>query len=78
MPLSLVVIYDVDRKWGIEAIAQGDDGAPRGRELEIADILSFIKHAGVGNTLWLTADVHYTAAHYYDPNKAAFQDFEPF
>jgi phosphodiesterase/alkaline phosphatase D-like protein len=20
----------------------------------------------------------YTAAHYYDPNKAAFQDFEPF
>ena len=30
------------------------------------------------NTLWLTADVHYTAAHYYDPNKAVFQDFEPF
>jgi alkaline phosphatase D len=78
MPLSLVVIYDVDRKWGIEAIAQGDNGAPRGRELEIADILSFIKHAGVRNTVWLTADVHYTAAHYYDPNKAAFQDFEPF
>ena len=78
MPLSLVVVYDVDRKWGIEAIAQGDDGAPRGRELEIADILSFIKHAGVRNTVWLTADVHYTAAHYYDPNKAAFQDFEPF
>ena len=39
---------------------------------------SFIKHAGVRNTVWLTADVHYTAAHYYDPNKAAFQDFEPF
>jgi alkaline phosphatase D len=78
MPLSLVVVYDVDRKWGVEAIAQGDNGAPRGRELEIADILSFIKHAGVHNTVWLTADVHYTAAHYYDPNKAAFQDFEPF
>ena len=31
-----------------------------------------------GNTVWLTADVHYTAAHYYDPEKAAFQDFEPF
>ena len=28
--------------------------------------------------MWLTADVHYTAAHYYDPDKAAFQDFEPF
>ena len=24
------------------------------------------------------ADLHYTAAHYYDPNRAAFQDFEPF
>ena len=22
--------------------------------------------------------MHYTAAHYYDPNKAQFQDFEPF
>ena len=22
--------------------------------------------------------MHYTAAHYYDPNKAAFQDFDPF
>ena len=50
----------------------------RGRELEIADLLSFIKHAGIRNTLWLTADVHYTAAHYYDPDKAVFQDFEPF
>src|SRR5205807_5780898 len=57
---------------------QGDDGPPRGRELEIADLLAFIKRGGVRNTLWLTADVHYTAAHYYDPNKAAFQDFDPF
>ena len=51
---------------------------PRGRGLEIADLLSFIKHAGIRNTLWLTADLHYTAAHYYDPNRAVFQDFEPF
>ena len=77
MPLSLIVVYDVDRKWGSEAIAQGD-GPPRGRELEIADLLSFTKHAGIRNTVWLTADVHYTAAHYYDPGKAQFQDFEPF
>jgi alkaline phosphatase D len=60
-----------------DAIAQGD-GPPRGREHEIADLLAFIKHAGVRNTVWLTADMHYTAAHYYDPNAAAFQDFEPF
>src|SRR5215813_1797668 len=77
MPLSLVVVYDGDRKWGVEAIAQGD-GPPLGRELEIADILSFIKHAPIRNTVWLTADVHYTAAHYYDPNRAVFQDFDPF
>ena len=75
MPLSLIVVYDVDRNWGVEAIAQGD-GPPRGRELEIADLLSFIKRANVRNTVWLTADVHYTAAHYYDPNKAVFGDFE--
>ena len=77
MPIGLIVHYDGDRKWGVEAVAQGD-GPARGRELEIADLLSFIKHAGVRNTVWLTADVHYTAAHYYDPDKAVFQDFEPF
>jgi alkaline phosphatase D len=60
-----------------DAIAQGD-GAPRAREVEIADLLAFIKHAGICNTIWLTADMHYTAAHYYDPNAAVFQDFEPF
>lgn len=76
-PIGLIVLYDMVRNWGIEAIAQGD-GPPRGRELEIADLLSFIKHSGIRNMLWLTADVHYTAAHYYDPNKAVFQDFEPF
>jgi alkaline phosphatase D len=60
-----------------DAVAQAD-GPPRGRELEIADLLSFIKHSGVRNTIWITADMHYTAAHYYDPNRAVFQDFEPF
>jgi alkaline phosphatase D len=60
-----------------DAIAQGD-GAPSGRELEIADLLAFIKHAGIRNTVWITADMHYTAAHHYDPNTAVFQDFEPF
>ena len=60
-----------------DAAAQGD-GPPLGRELEIADLLSFIKHAGVRNTVWITADMHYTAAHHYDPNRAVFQDFEPF
>src|SRR5882724_9664585 len=77
MPLGLIVYYEDSRRWGAEAVAQGD-GPARGRELEIADLLSFIKHAGVRNTVWLTADVHYTAAHYYDPNRGVFQDFDPF
>src|SRR5262249_35069793 len=78
MPIGLYVMYDADRKSGSEAIAQGDDGVPLGRELEIADLLSFIKRERIANTVWLTADVHYTAAHYYDPEKARFQDFDPF
>ena len=77
MPLSIVVYDDAPNKKGSEAFAQGD-GPPRGRELEIADILRFIKTSGVANTVWLTADVHYAAAHYYNPDKAQFQDFEPF
>jgi alkaline phosphatase D len=61
-----------------EGIAQGDHGLPRGRELEIADLLTFIKHADIRNTAWFTADVHYTAAHYYNPNIATYQHFDPF
>src|SRR5450432_3911838 len=60
-----------------DAIALGD-GPPERREHEIADLLSFMKRAGVRNTVWLTADMHYTAAHHYDPNRAVFADFEPF
>jgi alkaline phosphatase D len=60
-----------------DAIALGD-GPPQRRECEIADLLSFMKRAGIRNTVWLTADMHYTAAHRYDPNRAVFQDFEPF
>ncbi len=77
MPLSIIVYDDAPNKKGSEAFAQGD-GPPRGRELEIADLLRFIKTSGVANTVWLTADVHYAAAHYYNPDKAQFQDFEPF
>jgi len=76
-PLGVIVYEDFFRNWGADAIAQRD-GPPRGRELELADLLTFIKREGVRNVVWLTADVHYTAAHYYNPNKAVFQDFEPF
>ncbi|MEH2625141.1 alkaline phosphatase D [Bradyrhizobium sp. AZCC 1719] len=60
-----------------DAIALGD-GPPERREHEIADLLSFMKRAGIRNIVWLTADMHYTAAHFYDPNRAIYQDFEPF
>jgi alkaline phosphatase D len=60
-----------------DAIALGS-GPPHGREVEVAELLSFIKHMNVRNIVWLTADMHYTAAHYYDPNNAVYQDFEPF
>ncbi len=74
MPIGLVVRDGNDK---FENGANGN-GPALGRELEIADLLRFIKRERIKNTLWLTADVHYAASHYYDPNKALFQDFDPF
>lgn len=75
MPLGLVV---PDGSANFEAVAQGDPGAPLGRELQIAELLRHIKHRKITGTLWLTADVHYTSAQHYDPSRAAFKDFAPF
>ena len=74
MPLGLIVRDGAD---AFENGANGD-GPPLGRELEIASLLAFIKDNVVTNTVWLTADVHHAASHYYDPNRAQFQHFEPF
>lgn len=74
LPLGLVVPDGAN----FEAAAQGDGGVPLGREREIAEVLAHIKHQHVTGTVWLTADVHYTSANFYDPAKAAFQDFDPF
>ncbi|MEU8031300.1 alkaline phosphatase D family protein [Streptomyces sp. NPDC049099] len=78
MPLGLVVPDPVEGKPDFEAVAQGDPGAPLGRELQIAELLRFIKHRRITGTVWLTADVHHTSAQRYDPSRAAFKDFEPF
>lgn len=75
MPLGLVV---PDGATDFEAVAQGDPGAPLGRELQIAELLRFIKHRRITGTVWLTADVHYTSAQHYAPERAAFKDFAPF
>jgi len=78
MPIGLIVWDNWKEQAGAEAVANGDHGAPKGRELEFADLLRFIKTADIDNLVWLTADVHYTAAHFYNPDKAQFQDFKPF
>ncbi|MFC3612546.1 alkaline phosphatase D family protein [Lutimaribacter marinistellae] len=78
MPIGVIVWDNWSEQAGAEAVANGDDGPAKGRELEIADLLRFIKSAGIKNTVWFTADVHYTAAHHYSPDRAQFQDFEPF
>lgn len=54
------------------------NGPPLGRELEIAELLKFVKQNSIHNTVWITADVHYAASHFYDPNQAVFQEFDPF
>jgi alkaline phosphatase D len=80
MPIGLHIGDGTDAqgraRW--EAISNGTDGPALGRELEIARLLGRIKQAGVRNVVWLTADVHYCAAHYYTPEKAAYRYFDPF
>jgi alkaline phosphatase D len=74
MPLSLTV---VDGPL-FEAVANGDHGAPLGRELEIASLLRFIRDQRIRNVVFVTGDVHYSAAHHYDPSRASFTQFHPF
>jgi alkaline phosphatase D len=75
LPLALIVRDGPDL---YEAVANGDAGVPLGRELEIADLLRHLKARRVRNVVWITADVHYCAAHHYDPARATFTDFDPF
>jgi alkaline phosphatase D len=58
--------------------AANGDGPVLGREFEIAELLAFAKQQKIANMVWFTADVHYCAAHYYDPDKARFKSFTPF
>ncbi|XNY99336.1 alkaline phosphatase D family protein [Micrococcus luteus] len=74
LPLGLIV---PDGK-AQESLSNGDDGAPLGRELELARLLKAIKEHDVRNVVFLTGDVHYCAAHHYAPERAAFTDFSPF
>lgn len=73
MPLGLIVPDGA----AFEAVASSP-GPPRGREVEIAALLQGIRQRRIKNVVWLTADVHYAAAHFYDPNQARMSDFLPF
>lgn len=77
MPIGLIV-YDNWRKKNTFENGANGAGPVRGREHDFASLLRFIRNNGIRNTVWFTADVHYTAAHYYDPAKAVFKDFDPF
>jgi alkaline phosphatase D len=75
MPIGVVVR---DGPSHFEAVANGDDGPPLGRELEIAEILRFIRERNIRNVVWITGDIHYCAAHHYDPARAKVRNFAPF
>lgn len=75
MPIG-VEVPDGETAW--EAVANGEAGGPSGREAELAEVLRGIKQRRVRNVVWLTADVHYTAAHHYSPARAAVGDFDEF
>ncbi len=75
IPIGLVVR---DGDAAFEGVANAQGGPPLGRERELADLLAHIQRQRIANLVWLTADVHYTAAHRYDPSRAAFSDFDPF
>lgn len=77
MPLGLVVRDFPDTK-SFEAMANADPGVPLGRELEFAELLTFLHREGIRNVVWVTADVHYCAAHHYDPARARVATFRPF
>jgi alkaline phosphatase D len=75
LPIALIVRDGAD---AFEAVANADGGPPLGRELEIAELLLFMRQERIRNVVWITGDVHYAAAHYYDPQRARFRDFDPF
>jgi alkaline phosphatase D len=75
IPLGLIIR---DGQAAYEGVAQDNPGAPLGRELEFAEVLREAHRHGVTGIVLLTADVHYAAAHHYDPARAAVGDFTPF
>lgn len=72
-PLSIVTGIPTDR----DAWAQGEPQV-LGREVQLAELLSFVKNEDIQNVVFLTSDVHFAAAIRYDPARASYTDFNPF
>jgi alkaline phosphatase D len=75
-PIGLVIGDGPDNTRN-EGFANGD-GPPLGRERELAGVLAQLRDRGARNLAWLTADVHYAAAHRYDPARATGAVFDAF
>jgi len=75
-PLALV-IDDGPSGDRFEGFADGRPTAS-GRERELAGVLAELRRRGAANVVWLTADVHYAAAHRFDPARATVAEFTPF
>lgn len=77
MPVGLVIGEPAKKvKWAADGWGNESSGPPTEREVELARILTTIR--GVKNMVWLGADVHYAAAHRFDPVRAAYKDFDSF
>lgn len=74
LPLGIVV---PDGEVNQESLANRDPGAPLGKEFEIAEVLSAFKRHKVKNVVWITADVHYCAAHHYHPSARRVHRLRP-
>ncbi len=72
-PLSIVTGGPGDRDaWG--------QGEPEvlGRELELAELLRFLRNEDIANVVFITSDVHFAAVISYAPSRSVFPEFEPF
>jgi len=76
-PLSVVIPDGDAPNPPQEGFANNVPGPPLGRERELADVLLALEQRGVKNLVWVTADVHYAAAHSFDGQRAGL-DYEPF
>ena len=72
-PIGIVTGGATDRdSWG------QDKCQVLGREFELVEVLNHITNNSIQNVVYLTADVHFTAAINYDPSRAVFKNFTPF